>query len=142
MDVAAVTVGVAGQHQGHGLGGFAEREAPNGPLPLEPAGALSTARRAPEGVVGPRLAGGAAERSPAIGSVEVSHDPLDSVSSSRSWVRCAPLSGGADATRRGTVLPMFGGGDAVVPSVVIADRPPLDRPRLDRPRGGADPGLG
>src|SRR5256885_11183614 len=27
MDVAAVTVGVAGQHQRHGLGGLAEREA-------------------------------------------------------------------------------------------------------------------
>src|SRR3954453_23362819 len=118
MDVAAVTVGVAGQHQGHGLGGFAEREAPNGPLPLEPAGALSTDRRAPEGVVGPRLAGGAAGGSTDIGFIEVSHDPLDSVSSSRSWVRCAPLSG-ADATRRATVLPMSSVGEAVVSSVVI-----------------------
>jgi hypothetical protein len=33
-------------------------------------------------------------------------------------------------------------GEAVLLSVVIADRPPLDRPPLDRPRGGADPGLG
>jgi hypothetical protein len=88
------------------------------------------------------LAAGAAGRSTAIGSVEVSHDPLDSVSSSRSWIFCARFKGGADATRRATVLPMSSVGEEVVPSVGIADRPPLDRPPLDRPRGGADSGLG
>jgi hypothetical protein len=45
------------------------------------------------------------------------------------------------------VPPMSSVGAAVVPSLVIAARPPLDRPplgrlRLDPPGGGADRGLG
>src|SRR4051794_7699856 len=78
----------------------------------------------------------------AIGSVEVGHDRLAPVSSSRSWIFCAGFKGGAEATRRATVLAMSSVGPAVAPSVVIADRLPLDRPPLDRRRGGADRGLG